>query len=390
MRRISGYPVSFYVELACEPNRMAAYAEALRRAMTPGCAVLDLGTGIGVTAVLACRLGAGRVFAVETDASIHIARALAAENGCADRITFFHGRSMDFEPPAKADVIVSDLHGVLPFWEHHVPTLVDARARLLAPGGALIPARDTIRAALVEDPALHGRVVGPEETGPFGIRLGAARRHAANGSRRVFLEPDRLLSEAGTLGVLDYHSVEDPDFRGEVELAAARDGVLHGIVVWWDSDFAEGVPLSNAPFGPGGLYGQMFHPFTEPIPLRAGDRARVRFRAGFAEGLYAFGWGVEVRPRGSGPDAAPVARRSHSGAGASPIDPAEVLRLRPDHRPSLSREGAAERWILDRLDGTASTGEVAAQARAAFPDLFEDEAAALSHLRGMLRRGLGA
>ena len=51
--------------------------------------------------------------------------------------------------------MVSDLRGVLPFFQHHIPSIVDARQRLLASGGVLIPCRDTLWATLVEDPELY-------------------------------------------------------------------------------------------------------------------------------------------------------------------------------------------------------------------------------------------
>jgi hypothetical protein len=60
-------------------------------------------------------------------------------NGYADRITFHQTLSSAITLPQPADVIVSDLRGVLPLMQHHIPAIVDARQRLLAPGGVLIP-----------------------------------------------------------------------------------------------------------------------------------------------------------------------------------------------------------------------------------------------------------
>ena len=64
-----------------------------------------------------------------------MAREIAAANGFADRIDFFQELSTEVELPERADVIVSDLRGVLPAYQHHIGAIADARERLLAPGG---------------------------------------------------------------------------------------------------------------------------------------------------------------------------------------------------------------------------------------------------------------
>lgn len=51
---------------------MSAYVAGLRQAVTPGCTVIDLGAGPGLFALLACQFGAGHVWAIEPDPSIHL------------------------------------------------------------------------------------------------------------------------------------------------------------------------------------------------------------------------------------------------------------------------------------------------------------------------------
>src|SRR5947207_700837 len=59
------YSLSAYGEMIADRVRADAYAEALRKTIRKGSIVVEIGTGPGVFAVLACQLGAARVFAIE-------------------------------------------------------------------------------------------------------------------------------------------------------------------------------------------------------------------------------------------------------------------------------------------------------------------------------------
>ena len=70
----SVYSLYGYGEMIADRVRMNAYAEALRQTVKPGSVVLEIGTGPGIFAILACQLGAGRVIAIESDEIIQVAR----------------------------------------------------------------------------------------------------------------------------------------------------------------------------------------------------------------------------------------------------------------------------------------------------------------------------
>ena len=125
------YSITAYGEMIADRGRTEAYAEALRKAIKPGCVVLDIGTGTGIFAMLACKYGADRVYAVEPSDAIQVAREIAAANGYADRIVFIQDQSTRINLPERARVIVSDLHGVLPLLQHHLISIADARRRLM-------------------------------------------------------------------------------------------------------------------------------------------------------------------------------------------------------------------------------------------------------------------
>src|SRR5262245_7344676 len=205
------YSLRGHGEMVADRHRTRAYVEALRRVVKPGALVLDIGTGSGVFSLVACQLGARRVVAVEPGEVILVARESARDCGYADRIEFVQGLSTDLALDEQADVIVSDLRGVLPLFSGHLRSIADARRRLLAPGGTLIPQRDTVKVALVEAPDLYRDQVGPWADHELGVDMKAALRFATNSWHKAKIEPGQLLVEPRVWAELDYATLENPD-----------------------------------------------------------------------------------------------------------------------------------------------------------------------------------
>jgi len=154
------YDVATYGGMIADRGRTSSYDRALRARVRPGAVVLDIGAGPGSWALLACRAGAARVYAVEPDDVIHLARQIAADNGLSNRIEFIQAMSTDIDLPEKVDVIVADIRGRSPLFGKSIVSILDARDRFLKPDGWIIPARDTIWAAPVYCSELYDRFIG--------------------------------------------------------------------------------------------------------------------------------------------------------------------------------------------------------------------------------------
>src|SRR5689334_13511753 len=227
--KVCMYSLHFYGEMIANTPRVGPYVEALRAHVTPESVVLDLGCGQGLFALLACRFGARRVYAIEPDNVINIAREAAAAIGCAGRIEFFQSLSSEVTVPEPATIIISDLRGVLPWFQKHIPSIVEARQRLLAPGGVLIPRRDTLWAALVEAPEQYEKIVGPWRNRLFDVDLSAGLTRITNSWRKTRLKAEELLTEPVCWTTLDYSTVDSPDVDVKISLRAEREGVAHGV-----------------------------------------------------------------------------------------------------------------------------------------------------------------
>ena len=286
------YSLHFYGQMLADASRMDAYAAALRRTVNRDSVVMDLGCGPGVFALLACKLGARRVYAVEPDSVIGLAREAAIANNFSDRIEFFEKLSTEISLPEPATVIVSDLRGVLPWFEHNISSIIDARKRLLAPGGVLIPRRDILWAAVVEAPEQYAELVSPWQN-QFDLDLSAGTRFITNNWRKTQIKPEQFLAEPVCWNTIDYHEVESRDVRAEISWLAARNGTAHGFAVWFDSELVDDIGFSNHPSAPRKIYGQGFFPFSQPVEVSENDRIELRLAADFVQDNYVWRWATD-------------------------------------------------------------------------------------------------
>lgn len=118
---------------------------------------------------------------IEPDDAIIVAKQVAIDNGCADKIEFIQGISTQIDLPERANVMISDLRGALPLFQHHIPSISDARHRLLAPHGIQIPHQDTIWVTLISDPEYYQKKYqSPWEEAHYGCILSANRPFVTN------------------------------------------------------------------------------------------------------------------------------------------------------------------------------------------------------------------
>jgi protein arginine N-methyltransferase 1 len=353
--------------MLADTPRMDAYSAALRRVVTQGSVVLDLGCGPGVFALLACTLGARRVYAVEPDNVIQIAREAAMANGFADRIEFFQSLSTEIALPERADVIISDLRGVLPWYQQHVPSIIDARTRLLAPGGVLIPRRDVLWAAIVEAADRYQEIVAPWQSN--GLDLSAGKRLVTNTWRKTRIKPDELLVQPSCWATLDYHEIQSADIRAEIVWQVDRSGTAHGLAVWFDSELIDEIGFSNHPSGPELIYGNGFFPFPSPVEVVDGDRIHVMLRADFIRDDYVWRWDSDFFSANQSVSKTSFKQSTFFGA---PLSPLQLRKRANTYLPSANDEGAIARFVLSQMNGTNSVETIAADLLKEFPGRLGD------------------
>jgi len=364
--------------------RMGAYCQALALAVKPGDVVVDLGAGTGIFTLHACRLGAKLVHAIEPNPIIQVAREIVHANGFSQRVTFHEAMSFQVEFPERCDVVITDPRGIVPLYEKAVPTIIDARRRLLKPGGVLIPQQDTIWAALVEAPDVYQEHCDNAwRSANDGFDMEPARRRNINNFGSHRFELNQLLSKPVRWLMLDYRVIEQASASGRVEFQVERPGTAHGFALWFDSELINGIRISNCPGQPKLIYGHLFLPFQEPLTVLPNQTIAVDLRADLVAGDYIWQWTTQ---RMSAPSHK-IERLYHQSSLFSNLLGHEQLGKMSDrHVSSLNEEGIVHMRALELMNTQQPLGQIAETMAAEFPKRFSSSDEALGFVGDLSAR----
>ncbi len=345
--------------------RMEAYSSAIAKAVRPNDAVVDLGCGPGIFALLACKAGARRVYAIDMNAVVDFGRHLAAVNGFADRIHFLRGDSRQIHLPERVNVVVADVRGVVPLYSHAIDTLEDARKRFLAEDGRMLPSRDTLFASIVGLPEPYEHLSHAWKSIPQ-LDLRSGLPIVLNTIYRHQLKPHQLLSEARPWHVLDYVHGAQVTAQARLEFPIKQTAVGHGIAVWFETCLMEGIGYSTEPQTSETVYGHLFLPWLEAVPLEAGEVCTVDLRAHLVGNDYIWQWETTL-PATAGRGEIHFTQSTFYGS----LFPPSLLQKRTlEFVPVLTESGLAERWLMQAMDGKRRLEDMAAEAARLFPHVF--------------------
>ncbi len=351
-------------------SRVAQYDRALREVVRPGDVVVDLASGTGILGLLACRAGAARVVAIEAGPIAGVARAIARANGYEDRIEVLRREARHARLAEAADVIVSDQIGRFGFEAGLLGLFADARARLLKPGGRLIPSHLALVVAPVEHPRQFARVAFWRRR-PAGFDFSAVAAIAANTGYPARIAASQLLGDPDVGCRLDLSAATPSPLRIDASFTVARAGTLDGIGGWFQAQLSPSVLLTNSPTDPERMTRrQAYFPIESPVAVAAGDVIDLAMRILPEELIVS--WTITVRPASGDP-----VRSSHSTLKGMLLERADVRMTDPGYRPALTERGLARRTVLELCDGVRTLAAIEAGIATRHPGLFAsaDEAA---------------
>ena len=288
------YSLGDYGGMIADSVRIGPYIQAIEAAVRPGSVVIDLGSGPGFFALIACRAGARRVYAIDLQDIVQFGRKFATANSFGDRIEFLQGDSRHIQLPERADVIVSDIRGALPFYGHSIVSLEDARQRFLAEGGTLIPQRDTLCAAIVESGKSYDEIKSPWLSSVRRPDLSVALPHVLNGIHSAHFTAEQLLAEPQAWCEVDYMKGASIRAAATLHFRAKRSATGHGIAIWFDTQLFGDIGFSCVPGGPKTVYGHSFLPWLEPVTISEGREIQVELHTDLVGGDYIWRWETKI------------------------------------------------------------------------------------------------
>ena len=257
-------------------TRLTQYERAIAAVVRQGDVVLDLGTGSGLLAVLACRAGARRVYAIEASDAVQMGTLLTSTTEFAERIEFVHATSQKVALSEQVDVIVGDIHDTFGFQPGGLASIMDVRDRLLKPGGTLIPQATELMIAPLEAAALYAREIDVWNGCVHGVGLSSIRPFAVSHVHPGRFDSDQLLSPAAAIGTLHLARATSLHFSGSAVTTIHRDGIAHGLCGCFVTTLAGDIRMGNVPGDSSTTnFAQAFFPFDQPVPVAAGDEVSI-------------------------------------------------------------------------------------------------------------------
>ena len=237
--------------------RTKGFRQALKATVRPEDVVVDIGTGTGILATSAAKLGPRRVYAVESSGIADVAARMFAANGVSDLVTLVRRRSTSATLPELASVLVTETIGNDPLDEQLLEIVADAKLRLLAPGARIIPAAIQIWGLVVDIPLplLEKHVFTQRKLDgyrdAYELDFSVLADHQLSSTEPIMVdvkdvgawptEPPALLAE------IDLVQPFETWVANRTQITLTRDIANVGVCLAFRAKLSEGVILSNLP-----------------------------------------------------------------------------------------------------------------------------------------------
>jgi protein arginine N-methyltransferase 1 len=263
----------FHHSMLADELRTTSFLSAIEATVNPGDVVVDIGTGTGVLSVFAAKAGASRVYAIEQEPIIGIAREIASRNGLSDIITFVEGASLEVELPEKADVLITETIGNMALDEGIITWITDARERFLKPEGISIPLDIDVVASLISVPTEYENIERWSQP-LLGLDFFPLAHLARNNIHWVDLSRAEFATRPISVFSTDFSEDAVP-MSTVVTVEAIKDVNVHGIGVWFRSSLTVDVHITNEAPNSVPSWEHGFLPLDEPVSVRRGQKIEM-------------------------------------------------------------------------------------------------------------------
>lgn len=269
----------WHVPMMNEQNRNQAYFDALKSVITPDSTVFEIGTGSGLLAMMAAKLGAKQVNTCEAVPLIaETAQQIIKDNKFEKTINVIAKKSVDIavgvDIDAQADILVSEIFSSELLGEYVLPSLEDAKKRLLKPQGKIIPATGSIMIGLFTGDDLRKNLIVEDAFG-FNLqgfnKIVSSKRMIARNDLNIELLSDGIEAFNFDFEGEDYFQAQSKSLQIPVKIA----GRCYGLVQWMrlDMNGDQKVMFENHPSQTSKVsnWQQCAYLFDAPVDVKAGQ-----------------------------------------------------------------------------------------------------------------------
>ena len=269
---------SWHVSMINDDDRNNFYLSALKTAIDSNSSVFEIGTGSALLSIMAANLGAKEINTCETNSIMaNTATKIIADNNLSKKINIIQKKSNDIivgkDINKPADVLVSEIFSSNLLSEDVLPSLEDAKKRLISKNAKIIPEYGSIMISLFGGDDI-GKNIYTEKFENIKLKKFnsiIAKKHILH---RQDLKID-LMSNAFEAFRFDFINKNNfPPENKKIEIAAIKKGRSYGIIQWIKLEMGNGLKHENHPTNLTKASGwqKVLYVFDDPIELFIGQK----------------------------------------------------------------------------------------------------------------------
>ena len=276
-RLVSGW----HVPMMNDTPRNKAYQEALRTAVTPETNALEIGTGSGLLAMMTARFGARQITTCEAVPFIAAkAQEIIEANNLSSLIRVISKKSTEIhvgsDLPQRANLLVSEIFSSELLGEGVLPSIEDAKRRLLTHDARVIPAIGKIVFALFDGEGVKKSIYVDQVCG-FDLSkfndISSQKKMLYRNDLGVNLLTDDTEAFSFDFSKHDYFPNESKILR----LPVIANGRCYGAIQWLRLQMDADIVFENHPSIKAEASGwqQCLYRFPTPVDVVAGQTAVI-------------------------------------------------------------------------------------------------------------------
>ena len=271
----------WHVSMINDDDRNNFYLSALKTVINTNSNVFEIGTGSALLSIMAANLGAKEINTCETNSIMaNTATKIIADNNLSKKINVIQKKSNDIivgkDINKPADVLVSEIFSSNLLSEDVLPSLEDAKKRLISKNAKIIPEYGSIMISLFGGDDI-GKNIYTEKFENIKLKKFnsiIAKKHILH---RQDLKID-LMSNAFEAFRFDLVNKDNfPPENKKIEIAAIKKGRSYGIIQWIKLEMGNGLKHENHPTNLTKASGwqKVLYVFDDPIELSIGQKVVI-------------------------------------------------------------------------------------------------------------------